>query len=167
LLAVARSGVLRFLGPDTTVELDEQAGVFQAGSPALPGVVVRAAALLQARQPHPSVEHADDVLVRRLNARGQYVEDVAGEGTRAPAYRSGRARVDSALRLIDSLGRPHPRRFAVGPWVATGGFTAAFARPRTNAGFFRQNDALARSVLAAVLDAHADSGSPSREGIVA
>jgi hypothetical protein len=31
-LAVARSGVLRFLGPDTTVELDQQAGVFRAAA---------------------------------------------------------------------------------------------------------------------------------------
>jgi hypothetical protein len=107
------------------------------------------------------------VLVRRLNARGHYVEDVVHEGTGAPAYRSGRVRVDSALRLIDADGRPHPRRFAVGPWVAAGGFTSAFARPRTNAGFFRQNDALARSVLAAVQDARAGSGPAGQKGAVA
>jgi hypothetical protein len=149
LLAVARSGVLRFLGPNATVDLDAHRGVFRASSPALPGVDVVASALLQARQPHPSVQHADDVLVRRMSARGQYVEDVVGQAP-APVYRSGRVRVDAALRLIDAEGRPHPRRFAVGPWVAAGGFTAAFARPRTNAGFFRQNDALARAVLASV-----------------
>ena len=50
------------------------------------------------------------------------------------------------LRLTHADGTPHPRRHALG------GFTnrpaaGAFARPRTNAPVFRQNDAVARAIL--------------------
>ena len=45
--------------------------------------------------------------------------------------------------MVTASGGVQPRLFAVGFWTA-GAQVAAFARPRTNAPFFRQNDALAR-----------------------
>ncbi len=56
------------------------------------------------------------------------------------------------LRVLDRTGRPHPRRFAIGAHTdaRSGG---AFARPRTNAPAFRQNDATARALLAFLRDA--------------
>jgi hypothetical protein len=47
--------------------------------------------------------------------------------------------------LVTAAGAVHPRVFAVGFWTA-GAQVAAFARPRTNAPFFRQNDGLAREL---------------------
>ena len=45
--------------------------------------------------------------------------------------------------MVSASGPPQDRVFAVGFWTS-GAQVAAFARPRTNAPFFRQNDALAR-----------------------
>ncbi len=49
-------------------------------------------------------------------------------------------------RVLDRAGRPHPRRFALGPHTDARG-SGAFTRPRTGGVAFRQNDATARAVL--------------------
>ena len=49
--------------------------------------------------------------------------------------------------MITASGQPHPRRFGLG-FYSTERAVAAFARPRTNAPAFRQNDATARALLA-------------------
>src|SRR5216110_370834 len=49
-------------------------------------------------------------------------------------------------RLLDGAGRPHPRRFALGPYT-DGRTPGAFTRPRTGGPAFRQNDATARAAL--------------------
>jgi hypothetical protein len=59
--------------------------------------------------------------------------------------------VDADLRIVDAAGAAHPRRFAAGIHTSRPA-AGTFARPRTNALSFRQNDALARTVLG-VLDA--------------
>ncbi|WP_199720249.1 hypothetical protein [Pseudokineococcus lusitanus] len=56
-------------------------------------------------------------------------------------------------------GTPHPRVLAAGFWTA-GAQVAAFARPGTDAPFFRQNDALARRLWRALDAGHA--GGPGR-----
>lgn len=161
LLALARAGVLRFLGPQVEVEVDPQAGRFRGRSRVAPGEV-STTALVDARLPAPTVERARDPLVRSLHARGEYVEQVVPDPAGGPGHATGKAAVDAGSRLRHDDGSVHPRRFAVGPWVAGGGFTAAFARPGVDAGFFRENDAVAREVLAAV-------GTPARtrQGAVA
>ncbi|MER7975274.1 adenylate cyclase, partial [Streptomyces sp. NPDC096080] len=56
-------------------------------------------------------------------------------------------RVDPADgRVLDRDGRPHPRRFALGPYTDARA-PGAFTRPRTGGPAFRQNDATARVVL--------------------
>jgi hypothetical protein len=47
---------------------------------------------------------------------------------------------------VDGQGRSSGRIFGVGPGTSGWG-AGAFARPRTNAAPFRENDALARTVL--------------------
>jgi hypothetical protein len=59
------------------------------------------------------------------------------------ARSTGRLHVDADQRVVSAIGQPQDRLFAVGFWTS-GAQVAAFARPRTNAPFFRQNDALAR-----------------------
>jgi hypothetical protein len=50
-------------------------------------------------------------------------------------------------RILDPAGRPHPRRFALGPHTEVRA-PGAFTRPRTGGPAFRQNDATARAALA-------------------
>jgi hypothetical protein len=51
-----------------------------------------------------------------------------------------------AGRMLDGEGRPHRRRFALGPHTSARS-AAAFTRPRTNALPCRQNDVVAREIL--------------------
>ncbi|MCE6996754.1 FAD/NAD(P)-binding protein [Saccharothrix sp. S26] len=133
LLALSRAGVVRFLGADTWVRA--QGGVFLAGSPSVPSHVVRATGLIEARLPVHSLPHTADPLLRSMAAAGD-VTDVDGLVLVDPA--------DS--RVVDGTGRPHARRFAVGPYTTRKAY-AAFARPNTNAPNFRQSDEVARDIL--------------------
>ncbi|MGW0815303.1 FAD/NAD(P)-binding protein [Streptomyces viridiviolaceus] len=134
MLALSRAGVLRFLGADMTVTAAD--GVFRAAGATVPGAVVEARALVEARLPHPTVERARDPLLRSLHADG------------AAATPDGLLAVDRADgRVLDRAGLPHPRRFALGPHTDARG-SGAFTRPRTGGPAFRQNDATARAVLA-------------------
>ncbi|WP_405986522.1 FAD/NAD(P)-binding protein [Streptomyces sp. NBC_00872] len=136
LLALSRAGVVRFLGPDMTVEADERQGVFRARGAGVPGAYVEARALVEARLPDPSPERTRSPLLRALYEEGAAV--TAGAGL---------VRVDPGDgRLVERDGRPHPRRFALGPYT-TARSSGAFTRPRTGGPAFRQNDATARAAL--------------------
>ncbi|MFD5793482.1 FAD/NAD(P)-binding protein [Streptomyces diastatochromogenes] len=133
LLALSRAGLLRFVGADMTVTAED--GVFRAASPTVPGFSVEARALVEARLPEPTVGRARDTLLRELHAEG------------AAETPDGLLRIDPADgRILDGAGRPHPRRFALGPFT-DGRTPGAFTRPRTGGPAFRQNDATARAAL--------------------
>lgn len=133
LLALSRAGVLRFVGADMGVRAE--GGVFRATSPTVPGFAVEARALVEARLPQPTAARSRDPLLRELYAEG------------AAATPDGLLRVDPVDgRVLDRSGRPHPRRFALGPHTDARG-AGAFTRPRTGGPAFRQNDAAARAVL--------------------
>ncbi|MFE1194264.1 FAD/NAD(P)-binding protein [Streptomyces olivaceoviridis] len=134
MLALSRAGLLRFVGAGMAVTAED--GVFRATSPTVPGFSVEARALVEARLPAPTVRRARDSLLRELHAEG------------AAETPDGLLRVDPADgRVLDRAGRPHPRRFALGPYTDTRA-PGAFTRPRTGGPAFRQNDATARAVLA-------------------
>ncbi|MFE3772251.1 FAD/NAD(P)-binding protein [Streptomyces sp. NPDC057579] len=140
LLALSRAGVVRFLGAGLTVTADEARGVFRAGSAGLPGEWTEARALVEARLPEPTVLRTRDRLLAALHADGARATD------------GGLLAVDPADgRILDRAGRPHPRRFALGPYTDARG-SGAFTRPRTNAPAFRQNDATARALLTFLRD---------------
>ncbi|WP_086738910.1 FAD/NAD(P)-binding protein [Streptomyces glaucescens] len=133
MLALSRAGVLRFVGADMGVRAE--GGVFRATSPTVPGFAVEARALVEARLPQPTAARSRDPLLRELYAEG------------AAATPDGLLRVDTVDgRVLDRSGRPHPRRFALGPHTDARG-AGAFTRPRTGGPAFRQNDAAARAVL--------------------
>ncbi|MBI0319675.1 FAD/NAD(P)-binding protein [Streptomyces javensis] len=135
LLALSRAGVVRFLGAEMTVTADPVHGVFRASSASVPGSAVEARALVEARLPEPTVDRSRDTLLRSLHRDG------------AAATPAGLLAVSPAdARILDRTGRPHPRRFALGPHTDARA-SGAFARPRTNAPAFRQNDATARALL--------------------
>ncbi|MFE6917905.1 FAD/NAD(P)-binding protein [Streptomyces rubiginosohelvolus] len=140
LLALSRAGVVRFLGADLTVETDEEQGLFRARSATVPGAYTEARALVEARLPDPSLRHTASPLLRALRDGGAAITD------------DGLLAVDPAdSRVLDDAGRPHPRRFALGPFT-TARSSGAFTRPRTGGPAFRQNDAAARAALAFLRD---------------
>jgi len=144
LLALSEAGILRFLGADVQLELDDDARVFRARSTSH-DEVVEARALVEARLPVPDVTGTPDPLVTRMLLRGSGAEKVLPDPAEAGGRGTGRLHVDAEHRVVDATGRPQSRVFAAGFWTS-GGQVAAFARPRTNSPFFRQNDALARAL---------------------
>ncbi|WP_435970885.1 FAD/NAD(P)-binding protein [Streptomyces sp. Qhu_M48] len=140
LLALSRAGVVRFLGPQVTVETDEEHGLFRAASAAVPGEWTEARALVEARLPDPTLELTGSPLLRALHEEG------------AHATTSGLLVVDPVdSRVLERDGRPHPRRFALGPHTTARAGTA-FTRPRTGGVAFGQNDATARAALTFLRD---------------
>lgn len=140
LLALADAGLLHFLGPDAEMAPDPVRGRFTAHSPALPGHTTAATALVEARLPRPTLAATGSALLRQLRDTGQVTED---HTTGLVAVRQE----DGALLRPD--GRAHPHRLALGAHTNARA-VAAFARPRTNAPAFRQNDAAARTLLRAL-----------------
>ncbi|MFI7342636.1 FAD/NAD(P)-binding protein [Streptomyces sp. NPDC050085] len=138
LLALSRAGVVKFVGADMRVTAED--GVFRAAGATVPGHVVEARALVEARLPGPTLARTRDRLLRAL-------------------YEDGAASTPAGLLVVDPAdgrikhrdGSVHPRRFALGPATNARG-AGAFTRPRTNSPSLRQNDATARAVLAFLRD---------------
>jgi hypothetical protein len=166
--ALSRAGIVRFLGADLRVGTEETTGTFTATSPTIPGHTVHATALIEAYLPRPSLDRTEDPLLRGLHHTGALAEEVITDATHT--HRSGLLTVTPAgSHILDpALGGPHPRRIALGaPTNARA--VAAFARPRTNAPAFRQNDAVARSLLRALAgreQTEAPTASPSAPSAV-
>jgi hypothetical protein len=136
LLALSEAGVVRFTGADTVVTLEGDRWVARSAST---DEVTTATALVEARVPAVDVLRTTDPLLRALQDRGVAAEQ---PGT-------GRLHVDAGYRLVSPRGDSATRVHAVGFWTS-GAQVAAFARPRTNAPFFHQDDALAAGLWALV-----------------
>ena len=149
LAALMRAGVVRFLGSDVDVTarpaMADTPAVWVATSPSAPGEAV-APTLVEARLPPPMIIGTADPLLAALYARGEINEQtmVDDHGRVVPI---GRIDVDDETgRILGRDGRPHPARYAF--LAGTGNATpGAFARPNTDAAFFRQNDRAARAIL--------------------
>ncbi|TCO62507.1 FAD/NAD(P)-binding protein [Actinocrispum wychmicini] len=140
LLALSRAGIVRFVGAD--IRIEARPGGFTATSPSSPATI-EATALVEARLPKPTLKHTTNELLLDLYLSGDGAQDVLAN----PTVETGRLLVAPAdLRVIDTSGRAHPRRFALGAPTSVVA-AAAFARPHTNAPSFRQNDLVARTVL--------------------
>ncbi|MCX4536013.1 FAD/NAD(P)-binding protein [Streptomyces sp. NBC_00841] len=147
LLALSRAGVVRFLGAGTTVEADEERGIFRAGSATVPGEWIEARALVEARLPEPSLERTRSPILQAL-----YEDGAAATATGLLSVHPDDG------RIVGRDGRPHPRRFALGPHT-TARASGAFTRPRTGGPAFRQNDATARTALTFLRDLLCSGGS--------
>ncbi|MBE1468537.1 FAD/NAD(P)-binding protein [Kibdelosporangium phytohabitans] len=140
LLALSRAGIVQFLGAD--IQVDAVDGVFVGSSVSSPHTV-RATALVEARIPSATIKRTSNVLLRSLYESGDGAAEVLSE----PRHETGRLLVTPTdLRLVDSSGNAHPRRFALGAPTSVVA-VAAFARPNVNSPAFRQNDLVARTVL--------------------
>ncbi len=145
LLALSEAGVVTFLGSGLEIAADEEAGVFRARGANL-DVDVPARALVDAWLPPSRAASSESAALRDLIASATGIEQqLTDEGH---TFNSGRLVVapgDARVVGQDAVG--HPRRYAIGPFT-TAPFVGAFARPRTDAVSFRENDAVARAVLA-------------------
>ncbi|WP_431218992.1 FAD/NAD(P)-binding protein [Leifsonia xyli] len=148
LLALSEAGIVEFAGADLTVEADEAAGEFRLESPSVAGTQpIRT--LVDAWLPTAHADRTDNPALRDLAESG------------AASFRHGMLRVapDDA-RVLDAAGRPHPRRWAIGPFTDAP-FAGAFARPGTNALSFRENDRAAQAVLRLLEERAASHGATS------
>ncbi|MBP2268716.1 putative NAD(P)/FAD-binding protein YdhS [Pseudarthrobacter sp. PvP004] len=146
MLALHRAGLLKFLGPGMWVRADDSLGRFVAGTFQSP-VVVDASAYIEARLPSASVERSANPALADLHDAGWGTEQrlLTSEG----AHSTGKLLVSGNHQVLSPVATPQRGLFAVGPWTSGWG-AGAFARPNTNAAPFRENDALARSILSTV-----------------
>ena len=149
MLALCRAGFLRFVGAGMEIELDGDG--FHATSTTLAGAPpVTAPILVDARLPDPSLSRTVDPLLGSLLERGEVAESTLVDDDGTLLRNTGLLAVRPADgAVLDAAGRPHPRRFAVGPHT-TVKVAGAFTRPGMNAQSLRYNDAVARAVLAAL-----------------
>ena len=143
MLALHRAGLLQFLGPGVEVTTDEATGAFVAASPQS-DAVVSARAFIEARLPATSVVRSLNPVLASLNGSGLGTEQqlLTADGI----HSTGKLLVTPQHRLVGRDGTPQDTVFGVGPGTSGWG-AGAFARPRTNAAPFRENDALARTIL--------------------
>lgn len=148
MLALHRAGVLQFLGPGLQVSSDEATGLFVASSPQS-GVTVTATALIEARLPSTSVARSLNPVLASLYGSGLGSEQqlLTSDGI----HSTGKLLVSPQHQLVGADGKPQPTLFGIGPGTSGWG-AGAFARPNTNAAPFRENDALARTILGAARD---------------
>ena len=139
--ALIQAGVLEVLGPRLEVRAED--GAWVARSPEVPGSTLTATTLIEARLPEPDLRRTADELLARLLKTGQCRPHTVD------GYETGGLDVTQRpYRLMDRLGRAHPRRFAIGvPTEGVHWVTAAGARPGVDSVTLSDADAVARAVL--------------------
>ncbi|MCU1644914.1 MAG: hypothetical protein JWN03_5189 [Nocardia sp.] len=148
LTALIRAGVVRIIGPGMRVRAEDEG--FVADSPAVDGSAITGQVLIDARLPEPDLRGTGDTLMRNM-LRVNKVRGFAVTNPDGTHYRTGGLEVArDSHSVLDSAGRPHPRRFAVGvPTEAVHWVTAAGPRPGVNSVTLSDNDGIARSIIAA------------------
>ncbi|WP_334150523.1 FAD/NAD(P)-binding protein [Microbacterium sp.] len=142
LLALARAGIVRFLGPDVEVRIDPERG-YVASSPRAPGETV-ARALVDAWLPGSGAAVSDNAALREIattHGRELWVADAAFEGS------LGRIEVDVEGRLIAPDGSVKAGVFGIGPFTSSTE-AGAFTRPRSDSLSLRQTDRVAGAIAA-------------------
>ncbi|MEO6123227.1 MAG: FAD/NAD(P)-binding protein [Ilumatobacteraceae bacterium] len=161
LLALSEVGIVQFLGGETWVRIDEEAGTFVAGSATTPDTI-SARALIDARLPGPSVRSTTSPIVRALDARGEISELVLRESDGTKLSTGQILVAFPEQRIVDAAGLSHPNRYALGSHSTSK--APAFARPRTNSLTLRHNDLAARALLTQLLTQRPARPSPSNGG---
>ncbi|KAI9931692.1 hypothetical protein ASPWEDRAFT_37449 [Aspergillus wentii DTO 134E9] len=145
MIALIEAGILDVLGPRPEVRPED--GAWIVNSPQVPGLTVRVTTLIEARLPEPNLRNTADDLLAHLLKSGQCRPHLVD------GYETGGLDVTNApYQLIDSKGRAHERRFAVGvPTEGVHWVTAAGARPGVNSVTLSDTDAVARGALSAAM----------------
>lgn len=151
-LALIEAGVVRLIGPETTIAVE--GGTFVARS-AITGAVVRARALAETRMSKGRVPDTDDPLLRALldSGRARVHEQEAGDGTRVQSASLDAvppsAGTQLGLALVDGAGEPSARVLVLGiPALSTQPGSAIGASPGVPSPLLRGADLAARRVLA-------------------
>jgi uncharacterized NAD(P)/FAD-binding protein YdhS len=154
LLALHRAGIVRFLGPDLELAVEDGAFVGRSGRRE-----VRARAAVDARLPRPDSSLVTDPLVAGLLSTGQLRSRpvTAADGTTLGA---GQLVAEPRARAVRADGTVHPRRFLLGPAVSGSAGAGGFSRPGFNGAGLRQNDAVARDLLTTPITQHLASTIP-------
>ncbi|MBM7772922.1 putative NAD(P)/FAD-binding protein YdhS [Actinokineospora baliensis] len=142
-VALIEAGVLQVMGPGVRVRADTDQPGFVLESPAVPGSVVRATVLIEARLQEIDLRRTADPLLGRMLASGQCRLHRVGE------YETGGLAVTARpYRVIDADDRAHPRRFACGvPTESVHWVTAAGIRPGVNSMILGDSDAISLACL--------------------
>jgi hypothetical protein len=127
--ALARAGIVTFIGAEPRIEQDEDG--WRASGPTVPGLT-RARTLIEARRLPSGPDGCADPLLAGLYARGEARHAAGLLDVRLPDG-----------RLITGDGSVHDRRFALGSLTGAGGFAT----------LLRRADAVARAVLSQVSEA--------------
>jgi uncharacterized NAD(P)/FAD-binding protein YdhS len=146
LLALEAAGLVHFIGAGITVRADDSLRAFVATSTSHPEQIV-ATTMIDARVANASLSRTADLMLQQLRDRGDLLEEVV---TDADGWHANTGKVvvtGSAMHLVRADGRADVRRHAIGAFTSRPA-AGAFSRPNTNAPTFRQNDAVARSLLA-------------------
>ncbi|WP_329177999.1 MULTISPECIES: FAD/NAD(P)-binding protein [unclassified Streptomyces] len=150
--ALMDAGVLEVTGPGMRVGTDPQdpdGGCFVCTSSEIPGVRVRATALVEGRLPEIDLRRTADPLMSQLLRTGQ-CRPYRVPGVDGQDYETGGLAVsERPYRLLDAQGRAHPRRFAYGvPTESVHWVTAAGIRPGVGSVTLEDSDIIAAAVLA-------------------
>lgn len=114
LAALARAGIVQFVGPDPVFSLDEEAACFAASSPWVQDEPVTAQYMFEAMMPANRVAQTASPLLEQLwadgMARPRLMLNPEGEGV----YGSGFDVVGQPYRLVDAAGIAHRGIFVLG-----------------------------------------------------
>ncbi|WGW11195.1 FAD/NAD(P)-binding protein [Saxibacter everestensis] len=150
--ALARAGIIRFIGPDmhvdTVVEDEGGEAFFVASSPQVANSAIRSRVLAEAIAPaNRALAAADSLLADLLTTGAARVrvthlpEGIEHEGT-------GLDVTARPYRLIDASGQAHKHRYVIGLQLSSVQWgTAIAAQPGSNAVTLQDADALARDIL--------------------
>lgn len=114
LAALARAGVVQFIGPDPEFRLDAGAGAFTAASPWVAGMHVRAGALVEAMMPANRVQLTRSPVLKALLADGLGRPRVMVNAEGAEVLGQGLDVTRAPHRLIGRDGVPAEDLFALG-----------------------------------------------------
>ncbi|MET9445076.1 FAD/NAD(P)-binding protein [Streptomyces sp. NPDC006610] len=166
--ALIDAGVLDVTGPGLRVGADADGPhgpCFTASSREVPGVCIRATALIEARLPETDLRRTADPLMNHLLSTGQcrpHTVPGTGPGHDADYETGGLSVTERPYRLVDAHGRAHPRRFAYGvPTESVHWVTAAGIRPGVGSVTLEDSDAIAAAVLALPQAPAAPDGEPA------
>ncbi|MFF1386026.1 FAD/NAD(P)-binding protein [Arthrobacter sp. NPDC058288] len=156
LAALARAGVVSFVGPDPKFSLDRSAGTFSAASPWVKGVAVRARAMIEALAPGNRVSVNVSPVLEQLLADGLVRPRLMMTAEGAPVETSGLDVSPHPYRPVGANGSVTEGLYVLGLQLSAaqwGTAIAAEARPqngpvyRSGQRTLRDADEIARHIL--------------------
>ncbi|KAI1444545.1 FAD-NAD(P)-binding-domain-containing protein [Annulohypoxylon stygium] len=140
MIALMEAGILDVLGPG--VRVSEKDGSWLVQSPNISDSSVKVTTLVDARLPRPILNETADKLLSYLLKTGQCRQHAVDN------YETGGLDVALNHSLIDSQGKAHERRFAIGvPTEGVHWFTTTLVRPGGDSILLRHADEVARNAL--------------------